>query len=135
MNLDAGTPGQQERQAESGDESANVHGFSFRDGVFTPNLENLPFCPSEEEMELEFPQFFVPAPWQPVMETRDDAALMTCETTVELEEGVRMVDDMIDLDPSAVRIGLPVEVYFDPVSDEITLPKFRVLEPTDKGKG
>ena len=55
--------------------------------------------------------------------------------TVELEEGVRLVDDMIDLDPSAVRIGLPVEVYFDPVSDEITLPKFRVLEPTDKGKG
>jgi uncharacterized OB-fold protein len=46
--------------------------------------------------------------------------------TIELEEGVRMVDDMLDLDPEEVRIGLPVEVYFEPVSDEITFPKFRV---------
>lgn len=47
--------------------------------------------------------------------------------TVELEEGVRMVDDMIELDPAKVRIGLPVEVYFESVSDEISLPKFRIV--------
>ena len=46
--------------------------------------------------------------------------------TIELEEGVRMVDDMLDLDPAEVRIGLPVEVFFQPVEDEIVLPKFRV---------
>ncbi len=47
--------------------------------------------------------------------------------TIELEEGVRMVDDMLDLDPAEVRIGLPVEVFFQPVRDEIVLPKFRVM--------
>lgn len=46
--------------------------------------------------------------------------------TIELEEGVRLVDDMLDLDPEAVKIGLPVEVYFEKMSDEITMPKFRV---------
>jgi uncharacterized OB-fold protein len=45
--------------------------------------------------------------------------------TLELEEGVRMVDDMLELDPSEVRIGLPVEVFFERISDEIALPKFR----------
>ena len=47
--------------------------------------------------------------------------------TIELEEGVRMVDDMLNLDPAAVKIGLAVEVIFDKLSDEITLPKFRVV--------
>jgi uncharacterized OB-fold protein len=47
--------------------------------------------------------------------------------TIELEEGVRMVDDMLDLDPAEVRIGLPVEVFFQPVEDEIVLAKFRVM--------
>lgn len=47
--------------------------------------------------------------------------------TIELEEGVRVVDDMLDLDPAAVKIGLPVEVVFQDLSDEITLPKFRVV--------
>jgi uncharacterized OB-fold protein len=47
--------------------------------------------------------------------------------TIELEEGVRLVDDMLDLDPEAVKIGLPVEVYFEKMSDEITMPKFRVV--------
>ena len=48
--------------------------------------------------------------------------------TIELEEGVRMVDDMLDLDPESVRIGLPVEVWFEAAGDEITLPKFRPTE-------
>lgn len=46
--------------------------------------------------------------------------------TVELEEGIRMVDDMLELDPADVRIGLPVEVFFHPIADEIALPKFRI---------
>ena len=48
--------------------------------------------------------------------------------TIELQEGVRMVDDMLDLDPEAVEIGAPVEVYFEPMSETITLPKFRLVD-------
>ena len=40
-------------------------------------------------------------------------------------ETAAKVDDMLELDPSEVRIGLPVEVFFERISEEITLPKFR----------
>jgi uncharacterized OB-fold protein len=43
--------------------------------------------------------------------------------TIELEEGIRMVTDMDDVDD--VAIGLPVEVFFDAVDDRITLPRWR----------
>lgn len=46
---------------------------------------------------------------------------------VELDEGVRMMTNLVDVppDPAAVRVGMPVEVVYDDVSDEVTLPKFR----------
>ncbi len=44
---------------------------------------------------------------------------------VELEEGVRMMSNVTDCAPEAVVIGMPVQVYFDPVTPEIALPKFR----------
>jgi len=45
--------------------------------------------------------------------------------TIELEEGVRMVDDMLELPPEQARIGLPVEVWFADTADGIVLPKWR----------
>jgi uncharacterized OB-fold protein len=47
---------------------------------------------------------------------------------VEMEEGVRLVSNMIDLEPDEVEIGLPVEVVFDDISDDLTLFKFKVRE-------
>lgn len=47
---------------------------------------------------------------------------------VELEEGVRLVSNMIDLEPDEVEIGIPVEVVFDDISDDLTLFKFKVRE-------
>ena len=44
---------------------------------------------------------------------------------VELDEGVRMMSNVIDIDPEQVQIGMPVEVTWEDVTDEITLPKFR----------
>ena len=44
---------------------------------------------------------------------------------VELEEGVRLVSNIIDIDPPDVAIGMPVEVAFTKVDDELTLPLFR----------
>lgn len=44
---------------------------------------------------------------------------------VELEEGVRIVSNMVDLEPDEVRIGLPVEVTFEDIDDDLTLFKFK----------
>jgi len=44
---------------------------------------------------------------------------------VELEEGVRLTANMVDCKPDDLYIGMPVEVVFDDVTEEITLPKFR----------
>jgi uncharacterized OB-fold protein len=46
---------------------------------------------------------------------------------VELEEGVRIVSHVLHLPVDQLRIGLPVEVVFDDVTPEVTLPKFRPL--------
>ncbi|MFI5394589.1 MAG: bifunctional MaoC family dehydratase N-terminal/OB-fold nucleic acid binding domain-containing protein [Candidatus Binatia bacterium] len=44
---------------------------------------------------------------------------------VELAEGTRLVANLIDVDPKAVSIGMPVNVDFVAVDDEMTLPQFR----------
>ena len=41
--------------------------------------------------------------------------------------GVRILSNMVDCELSEIRIGMPVEVVFEPVSEEITLPKFKRL--------
>jgi uncharacterized OB-fold protein/acyl dehydratase len=45
---------------------------------------------------------------------------------IELEEGTRLVSNVIDVDPDAVEVGLPVAVEFVAVDDELTLPLFRL---------
>lgn len=46
---------------------------------------------------------------------------------VELAEGVRMMSNLIDVppDPEHVKIGMPVELVYDDVTEDVTLPKFR----------
>ncbi len=44
---------------------------------------------------------------------------------VEMEEGVRLISNMVDAKPEDISIGMPVEVVFDDVAEELTLPKFR----------
>ncbi len=44
---------------------------------------------------------------------------------VELAEGPRLMTNVVECAPDAVRIGMAVEVVFDDVTPEITLPKFR----------
>ena len=51
---------------------------------------------------------------------------------VELEEGVRFVSNVVDVAPSDLTIGLPVEVEFRDVTPEFTLPLFR---RTDRSGG
>jgi|TARA_B100000315_G_C14042760_1_gene348322 hypothetical protein len=46
---------------------------------------------------------------------------------VELEEGVRLLSELIDCRPRELEIGAPVEIAFEKINDEVTLPKFRRL--------
>ncbi len=44
---------------------------------------------------------------------------------VELEEGIRMHSNVVGCPNEALRVGLAVEVVFEKVNDEVTLPRFR----------
>ena len=48
---------------------------------------------------------------------------------VELEEGPRITSNLVDIANEDIRVDLPVEVVFDDVSDDITLPRFRPRRP------
>src|SRR5262249_15065625 len=44
---------------------------------------------------------------------------------VELEEGVRLLSNVVGCPAREIAVGMPVEVVFDEASPEVTLPKFR----------
>jgi uncharacterized OB-fold protein len=44
---------------------------------------------------------------------------------VELEEGPRLTTNLVDVAPAEITIGMPVEVVFQHMNDQITLPLFR----------
>ena len=45
---------------------------------------------------------------------------------IDLDEGARMMTNIVTDNDDAVRIGQRVAVQFDAVTDEVTLPKFRL---------
>ncbi len=44
---------------------------------------------------------------------------------VELEEGVRLTGNLVGAGNEVLRVGLSVEVVFDDVTPEVTLPRFK----------
>lgn len=44
---------------------------------------------------------------------------------VELEEGVRLLAELVDVGPDEVEVGLPVRIDFAKVDDELTMPVWR----------
>lgn len=56
-------------------------------------------------------------------EFRDDVPYNVA--LIQLEEGPRMMSSVVDIAPGDLRVDLPVSVVFDPVSAEISLPRFR----------
>ena len=51
---------------------------------------------------------------------------------VEMDEGVRLLSEMVDCAPDQLEIGMAVEVAFDAITPEITLPKFRRASQSDQ---
>ena len=43
----------------------------------------------------------------------------------ELEEGPRLMSNVVGLAPDQLRCDMPVEVVFEPITGDISLPKFR----------
>lgn len=44
---------------------------------------------------------------------------------IQLAEGPRMMSNIIGISPQDLRIGLPVKIIFDPVTDTISIPRFQ----------
>jgi uncharacterized OB-fold protein len=44
---------------------------------------------------------------------------------VELEEGPRVLSNVVGVPPDEVWIGMPVEVMFEDVDEELSIPKFQ----------
>jgi uncharacterized OB-fold protein len=61
---------------------------------------------------------------QPMLPAFDHSVPYTVPL-VDMDEGVRMVAVIEDVAPGAMRIGMPVEVVFDDMTPEITVPRFR----------
>jgi uncharacterized OB-fold protein len=54
---------------------------------------------------------------------------------IELDGGVRLLSTLegIAPDPNLIQIGMAVEVFFERVSDSVTLPRFRPVRGDDHG--
>jgi len=48
---------------------------------------------------------------------------------VDLDEGPRVLTNIVDIDPAAIAIGQRVQVVFHDASDEAALPRFAPLRP------
>lgn len=68
----------------------------------------------------------VHAPVLPAFQDRVPYAVVL----VELDEdpGLRLVGNVLDAAPEQVRIGLPVRVAFEELTDEVTLPQWQLAE-------
>ena len=47
------------------------------------------------------------------------------DVVVEMEEGVRLLSTVADCPPDELEIGMPLEVTYDAVTEDITLPRFK----------
>lgn len=54
-----------------------------------------------------------------------EAPFVVVLVELEEQEGLRLVSQLIDVDPDLVRIGMPVAVTFRPAAEDVWLPMFR----------
>jgi hypothetical protein len=47
---------------------------------------------------------------------------------VDLAEGPRMMTNLVEVDHDEIRVGMAVEVAFQKISDDVTIPVFRPVK-------
>ncbi len=57
-----------------------------------------------------------------------DGRLPLPAATVELDEGVRFIANIVDTDAAKIKIGARVEVAWDRITDDFIYPAFKVVE-------
>ena len=50
---------------------------------------------------------------------------------IDLDDGARLYGQLTHCKPNDLRIGMRVQAYFEAISEEAGIPKFRPLEATD----
>lgn len=45
--------------------------------------------------------------------------------SLEGSGGVRMISNIVDVDPEALSVGMPLEVAWEDMSDDLAIPRFR----------
>ncbi len=95
--------------------------------VFYPKL----FCPFCLSQELEWIEakgtgkvytFTVVYAYQPTEFSEDVPYIVA---VIDLDEGVRLMSNIVDCKPEEVRCDMEVEVVFEKATEEVTFPKFR----------
>ena len=93
--------------------------------VFIP----LPLCSGCGSRDLEWVEttgrgevYSYTTVWRP---QRPEFEVPYTVAIVAMEEGWHILTNLIDCEPEDVVVGMPVEVAFHKMSDEITLPYFR----------
>jgi 3-oxo-4,17-pregnadiene-20-carboxyl-CoA hydratase alpha subunit len=89
-----------------------------------------PSCPSCRDVEWEAVQASGRGSIHSYVIPRKPAAVAASLPTpivvlVDLAEGVRIVSNLVGIEPDAVRFGLPVQVEFLSAGDGLPLPVFR----------
>ena len=56
-----------------------------------------------------------------------DLPVLMC--LIDLDDGARLYGQLTDCQPEDIRIGMRVTVWFESISDEAGIPKFRPLPP------
>jgi uncharacterized OB-fold protein len=44
---------------------------------------------------------------------------------IDLDEGIRILSNVTDVEPGELQIGMPVEAYFAPTANGLAVPQFR----------
>lgn len=94
--------------------------------IFYPRL----LCPECHSLDLEWTEASGKATvyTYTVVKTNSPSAFLAdipyVVAIVRLEEGVQMLTNIVGCDPDNVRCDMPVEVVFEKLNDEFTLPKF-----------
>jgi uncharacterized OB-fold protein len=101
-----------------------------KENIFFPKLY-CPFCLSKDLTWFQASgkgriySFIVVYSYQP---TAFDEDVPYVVAVIDLQEGVRMMSNIVDCDPEEVLCDAAVEVVFDPVTEDFTLPKFRLIK-------